>query len=203
MCDSRRQSVPGLVHVIQSRGNGGRNWCKSRKTFLSARVSSYSYQSACCEKYICTWVWEGVQLCAFMHTQGLVSVGMSVCVKITHPTVSAVCVPASACLRVCVYMWEWHSYIPAFSQGAWNKSWRKGGVVNTVTLSAEQPVCIISCGKQPRQTGDFQSHSGWPWCVRKQTFSPSLPPTISLPLILTSLCLSAFVLLSWAHTHFH
>lgn len=134
-----------------------------------------------------------------MHTQERVSVGTSACVKITRPTVSAVSLPQ----LVCVCAWEWHSYIPAFSLGAWNKSWREGGVVNTVILSAEQPVCIISCGKQPRQTGDFQSHSGWPWRVRKPTFPPSLPPIISLPLILTSLCLSAFVLHTRWNTHIH
>lgn len=109
--------------------------------------------------------------------------------------------PRCVCVCVCVHAWEWHSHIPAISQSLKQKL--KGGVVNTVTLSAEQPVCIMSCGKQPRQTGDFQSHfgSGWPWCVRMRTHS--LPPTISLPLILTSLCLSAFVLLSCAYTHTH
>lgn len=77
----------------------------------------------------------------------------------------------------------------------------KGGVVNTVTLSAEQPVGIILCGKQPRQTGDFQSHcsSQWPWCVRKQTISLLSPPAISL--WLSSLCLAVFVLLCSAPTH--
>lgn len=123
---------------------------------------------------------------------------MSAFVKITRPTASAVCVPAWVRLRVrvCVGMTFPHSC--HFTESLKQKL--KGGVVNTVTLSAEQPVHIISCGKQPRQTGDFQSHfgSGWPWRVRIPTFS--LPPTISLPLILTSLCLSAFVLLSGVHT---
>lgn len=131
-----------------------------------------------------------------MYTQERVSLGTSVCVKITRLTASAVRVPASACLRsVRVGMTFPHSC--HFTESLKQKL--KGGVVNTETLSAEQPVCIILCGKQPRQTGDFQSHSsfGWPWCVRKQTISLPLPTAISLPLILLSLCLS----LSWAHTH--
>lgn len=38
--------------------------------------------------------------CVIMSTQDRISAGMSVCVKITCVTVSAVCVPASACLHV-------------------------------------------------------------------------------------------------------
>lgn len=85
-------------------------------------------------------------------THKSVSVGTSVCVKIIILTVPATCIPASACLRECMYLLERHSHILAISK---LKQKLKGGVVNTVTLSAEQPVCIILCGKQLRQTRDF------------------------------------------------
>lgn len=62
MRDSRRQSVPGLVHVIQSKGNGKETDVRARKLSSphSVHVSSYSYQFACCEKWIYIRIWEVV-----------------------------------------------------------------------------------------------------------------------------------------------
>lgn len=93
-----------------------------------------------------------VIMCYYVHKS--VSVGTSVCVKIIILTVPATCIPASACLRECMYLLERHSHILAISTEKLKQK-LKGGVVNTVTLSAEQPVCIILCGKQLRQTRDF------------------------------------------------
>lgn len=58
---SRRKSVPGLVHVIRSRGNGEEETdVRVRKLFSPLVCHHILIGLARGEKCICTRIWEGV-----------------------------------------------------------------------------------------------------------------------------------------------
>lgn len=88
---------------------------------------------------------------------------VSVCVKITRPTVSAVSVSALACLclcvSVCVGRGKWQSHIPTVLQGGLKQE-QEGGVVNIATVSAEQADCYRVCAKQPKRTDTHSNQQG-------------------------------------------
>lgn len=144
-------------------------------------------------------------------THECVSVGLSACVKITRLTVSAACVPASACLlcvcvraSVCTCVWEWHSHIPAISQRAWNKSWREE--LLTQLHYQLNSLSVLSCvvNSQDRQGTSNHISALGDLDVRgnRQFLSLCLPQSHSL-WFLPRFVFLFFVLLSRAHTRKH
>lgn len=148
---------PGLCMWFHSRGNGRRNWWNRWKTFPSTCMSSYSYQNsfACSEKCVCTRTWGGVCviMCYYVHTKVFQWACLRVLKSWFWQCLPCVSLPPLPCVSECICWRDIPTFLP-FHREVETKSWR-GGVVNTGTLSAEQPVCIILCGKQLRQTRDF------------------------------------------------